>query len=226
MHYYTRRLTVVLAMGLVLTGCAAKSTPIPQVTPTPTIEPTDTPTDTPLATATPLPTATPVPTDTPTPTVGPSLTPVPAGGDPTTCTGWATYGPTFQQAATKVKFDVYCGVLPSGWHLQSLGWTTPKGSKGVVTVSYADKNNKLLVTVDEGQYCTDASASSYCISATDTALGSVSFGQLSGTSYQVAAGKYRTNVSNTGYGYRVTTTGISQASFAAISAAFVKVAKP
>ena len=226
MHDYARRLAVVLAMGLVLTGCtAAKSTPIPQVTltPTPTVEPTDTPaapTDTPLATDTPAATPTPAPTDTLAPT------PAPPGGDPTKCTDWAKFATTFQQAVAKVKFDVYCGVMPSAWHVNGISWTTPRGSKGVVTVTYADKHNKLIVTVDEGQYCTDSSASSYCVSSTDTPLGSVSFGTLSGNSYQVSAGVYRTNVSFTGYGYRVTTTGLSQASFEAISAAFVKVAKP
>ena len=222
MHMSMRRVAVALAIGLTLAGCnAAKSTtPAVLVTPPPVATPTEAPTDTPLATETPLATATPAPTVSPSET--PTVTPTPVAGDPTTCTQWTTYEALFKQAVAKVKFDVYCGVVPSGWHTQNLSWALPKGSIGQLTVTYANKKNTATITVGEGDFC--AGDSSCWSSASD--LGAATFGTLSGSLKLVATGRYGVYVNaGTPKGYRITSTGLSQSAFTAIAAAMVKIPK-
>jgi hypothetical protein len=219
MHTYKRHLAVVLAIGLVLTGCnAAKGTPIPQVTPSlaPTLEPTETPTATPLATDTPLASATVAPTATPTEVATP--TPGVPGGDPTTCTSWSvgTTAATFTSAVAKVKFDVYCGVMPSGWHLSTMSWSQPKGSAGQLTVTYANKTKTASVTLSEGDFC------SGCAWVDVSDLGSASFGSMSATLKLRVAGQYALYV-NPGatIQYQANSTGLSQSAFTAITAALL-----
>jgi hypothetical protein len=226
MHMSMRRVAVALAIGLTLAGCnAAKSTtPAGLVTPSPVATPTEAPTDTPLATETPLATATPAPTPTPTvsPSEAPIATPTPVAGDPTTCTQWTTYGAEFQKAAATVKFDVYCGVVPSGWHTQSLIWALPKGSIGQLTVTYANKKKTATISVGEGDFCAGDPS---CWSSTSD-LGAATFGTLSGSLKLVATGQYGVYV-NAGApkAYKITSTGLSQSAFTAIAAAMVKIPK-
>ena len=223
MRKYTRHFAVALAIGLVFTGCtAAKPSAIPQLTPTlsPTIEPVETPTDVAIATDTPLATDTPVvtaaPTDTPTPA------PIVAGGDPTTCTSWSTgtTSATFTSAAKKVKFDVYCGVMPSGWHLSSMTWSMPKGSIGQVVVVYSNKSKSATVTLSEGNFCNG------CAWVDMSDLGPASFATLPADLKLRDTGQYAMYVNpGANLQYQANSTGLSQSAFTTIAAGLVKVPK-
>ena len=225
MRKYTRQFAVALAIGLVLTGCnAAKPTVIPQLTPTPssTFEPAETPTDVAIATDTPLATATPAVTPTPTPTEGPTPTPAPIAGDPTTCTYWSinNTGTEFTNAAKAVKFNVYCGVMPSGWHISNMTWSQPKGTIGQLVATYANKSKTQTVTISEGNFCGG------CAWVDVSNLGSASFANMTATLKLRATGQYALYV-NPGatLQYQMTSTGISQATFVSIAAALVNVPK-
>lgn len=223
-----RRLVAVsLAAGLVFAGCnattpAATGTPLPIVTSTPTESPTEAPTETPSATQTPAASATATPTATPTaaPTAVPTGTPAVLAGDPTTCTAWSTSGAEFTKAATRVRFDVYCGVMPSSWHLSSMSWEMPHGSVGQLTATYANKNKTATVTLMEGNFCAG------CAWADISDQGTASFGTLGGSLHLRAAGQYALYVNpGANIQYQAVSKGLSQSAFTALTAAFVKVPK-
>jgi hypothetical protein len=216
-----------LAAGLVFAGCNA-GTPGATGTLPPLVSPTQAPTEgateTPASTPTPVPsaTATAAPTATPTiaPTAAPVATPTPVAGDPTACTGWSTSGTEFTKAATRVKFDVYCGVMPSSWHLSSMSWEMPHGSVGKLTATYANKNKSATITLSEGNFCAG------CAWVDVSNLGTASFGTLPATLKLRATGQYSLYVNPGGnIQYQAVSKGLSQSQFTALTAALVKVPK-
>jgi hypothetical protein len=184
----------------------------------PTEAPTETPTSTPPATATPAPPATATPTIAP--TAAHTAAPTPAAGNPTKCTAWSKIGSEFTKAANTVKFDVYCGVLPSGWRITSMSWEMPRGSVGRLTAIYANTTKTATVTLSEGNFCAG------CTWVDVSKLGAASFGTLPATLKVRSTGKYSLYVNPGGnIQYQAVSKGLSRAAFTAITAALVKLPK-
>jgi hypothetical protein len=235
-----------LVVAVALAGCSAASptpvynSPTPpetqtpiivDVSPTPTIAPmpSDTPTasavpaDSPAASTAPTPASTPTPAPTPTPAQTPtpaaSETPTPA---PTAtsraagCTGTAEHQAFFADAASKLGFDVYCAVLPSGWWFQAASYVLPDG--GYLEVEYKNASGADFV-LREGKWCPPDKA---CISP-GPLIGTASFGSLAGDLY----------LNNTTYTLQVGTSanpeylmvgsGMTQAQFTARAATLIVV---
>lgn len=186
----------------------------------------------PLATPTAVETATDIPTPAPSeiplpPTAVASATalvtdsPPPASSGPgSVCTGTQANQAFFVEAASKVRFDVYCAVLPSGWYLNSGDYKTASG--GQVTVQYKGPGGATL-EVAEGAYCT---TSPVACSAHVSSLGNASFGDLTGALVLTGASPvtYAIYVApGTQHGYAISGTGMGQSKFAAYAAAMVKV---
>jgi hypothetical protein len=210
-------------------GCSGSTpvvtgTPLPVASTAPTETPTEAPTETPAATPTPATSATPTPvvTPTPAPTVAPPVaTPQPIVGDPTTCTGWDTVGAEFTKAVARVRFDVYCGVMPSSWHVSSMSWELPHGSVGKLSVVYSNKSKTQTVTINEGNFCPG------CAYVDVSDLGSANFGNLPGTLKLRAAGQYSIYVNpGANIQYQAVSKGITQSAFTIMMANLVKISKP
>lgn len=73
-----------------------------------------------------------------------------------------------------VSWSIYCGVLPSGWFLQSGSYRAAGGGKLLVT--YKGPNGATLA-LSEGSFCTDGSG---CVPSGSDA-GDARFGSLDGT---------------------------------------------
>jgi hypothetical protein len=148
------------------------------VTPTPNVSTTGTP----GATFTLLPTL--APSVSPTPEASPSSTASPTAtvsAGPTSpaafCTGTPANQAFFLEAVTGVKFTVYCATkLGSGWGLAKSPQTTWSGNKsgGTVLVYYQYRSTAIRLEVCEGTFAaTDCSGNT-------GAIGTASFGGLSG----------------------------------------------
>jgi hypothetical protein len=124
--------------------------------------------------------------------------------------------------AKKLKFAVYCGHVPSGWHLASAS-DGDYGVKNWLTATYAGKSGAKIV-IQEGAFCT--SGGSAC-SPHDTSLGSAKFGNLDGGLYTLGPGLGYAIYVNAGTtsGYTATGTSVTQATFVKIVAAMVLVPK-
>jgi len=191
----------------------------------------------------PLPaTATPVPlffTDTPTPSLGPTPSPVPATPTPVVsptpspsvsasptppgaaCSGSADTQAFFVAEAKKLKFTVYCGHVPSGWHFESASDTY--GTHNKLTATYQGKSGAKVV-LQEGAFC--LSGASAC-SPHDTVIGSAKFGNLTGDLDSLGPGAGFAIYVNPGTtsGYTATGTSVSQSTFVQIAAALYLVPK-
>jgi hypothetical protein len=201
---YARRRVAVLVMALALAGCSStSSTPmVVIVTPTP-------------AASTPAPTPTIEPTPTVTPTETPSPTPSPTSAAEA-CTGTAENKAFFVDAASKLKFDVYCAVLPSSWWLDSGFYVVPDG--GYLNVEYKNAAGASF-TLREGAWCPPEKA---CI-AHGPAIGPAPFDGLAGTLH-LNAGTYTLEVGTwADPAYLMVGSGMSEAQFRAWAAALVKV---
>ena len=148
------------------------------VTPTPNVSKTGTPgaTFTPLPT--PKPSVSPTPKASPSPNASPTAT-VSAG--PTSpaafCTGSASNQAFFLEAATGVKFAVYCATkLGSGWGLANSPGTEWSGNKsgGTLLIYYQYRSTATRLEVCEGTF-----AATDCAGNTGV-IGTASFGGLSG----------------------------------------------
>ena len=219
------RLLVLVSAAAVATlavgGCnVAKSQPTTRViivTLPPTPDVTASPTPEAIATATASASATataPVP--------GPTAPPKAAAVPSTSCTGQSWDKTFWGNAAAVMKFDVYCNVLPSGWHIETNGGVYNGAHGGTVDVKWAGPSGKKL-EIKEGAFCkTDADTCSPHVSVIGTAI----FGDLLGSLDSVSGGGFAIYVSpGTGKGYTLTGSGMSQAAFVSIAAAVVKVAK-
>jgi hypothetical protein len=206
-----RRGAAVLAMALALAGCVG-------ATATPTPAASSTATSTPAATPTPAPTA----TIAATPTATEAVTPTPAAS-PTSaaaaCTGSAANQAWFVEAATKLPFDVYCAVLPSGWWLQSASYVLSSG--GFLEAEYKNAGGAGF-HLWEGAWCPPEKA---CI-AHGPQVATASFGGLAGTLH-LNTGAYTLEVGTWAHpAYLMAGSGMTQAQFVAWAAALHKVPKP
>jgi len=209
----------VTVVGLVVGGCtAAKSQPTPIVVVV-TASPAPSATHTPSVTPTPLPTppATPMESATPEPPTAPPVAPaVPA----TTCTGSADNQAFLADVASKMAWDVYCPVLPSGWYLTDGNYEQPNGGK--LKLLFTGPGGA-TIEVDEGSFClTDMTT---CAPSAGN-LGSANFGDLSGSLDSLPGGSLGIHVApGTNRAYTLIGMGVTQDSFVSIAAALVKVAK-
>ena len=226
-----RAIVAAAGLALALSACTAAGptpivkyqTPVPTPTGTPTAAPTPTPTQTPTPTPTDIPGGAGVPgasesavAATDTPTTEPTPT-GPAGG----CSGSVKNQAFFADAANKVPFAVYCGVMPGGWYFGTA--SDAYGSTGWVKATYSGPGGAQIV-IQEGAFCT--SGSSAC-SAHDSVLGSANFGDLNGTldSLGPNAGFAIYVSAGTAHGYTATGTNVSQGTFVSIAGALIKVPK-
>jgi hypothetical protein len=209
-----------LILSLALVGCQASTTtptptgtPVPTDTPTPAPTPTVAPTPTPTPAATPTDTATPAPTLSPTPTAAPSL--------PTSvalCTGSSSIKQTFADQIPKLKFDLYCPVLPAGWSVVTVAWNYKAPG---LQAHYKTKAGYTL-NVWEGNVC--SLSPNPCTGVWDPDIGPQAFGPLTGD-MSGSAGHWSTLVltANPKVLYTITGDGMSQAAFASYSAAMHKI---
>ncbi|MFL5681328.1 MAG: hypothetical protein ACJ77B_12085 [Chloroflexota bacterium] len=158
-------LLVVLALVLV-TACAGE-TPA-------TARPTARPASTPAAASNDTDVASDAPTDEPSvdpgdepsvdpgddpsvdPGTDPDLSPEPsdaAGYGATACTGTDDNRLFFETVASKVHWDVYCAVLPAGWHVVTGSYRLAGGGK--VEIAYKGPGGA-RIELHEGAFCTDS----------------------------------------------------------------------
>jgi hypothetical protein len=224
----------VLFSSLGLAGCRFGNSPTPEkiyVTPSPTATPEETPTPEPTATpeetGSPEATATPEETPTPEPTATPTelVTPPPGGYFPaSSCTGRADQQTDFiAPTAAGLRWDLYCGVLPTGWWLDSGNWA---GNAVDITYKANPKTaSGPAVRLDEGP-CVGSKGG--CLPAGATEIGSANYGDRAGTLYSLAGDP-------SGYTFAIHVSGspeylirgraLSQSNFVAIAGALIKVAK-
>jgi hypothetical protein len=210
-------LALALAVMVALAGCTgAAATPqtiyltLPPAAETPTPEPTPEPTPSPEPTSTPEPTPPPSPTSSPT---------SPAAA----CTGTAEHQAYFVNAASVLKFDVYCAALPRGWWLQGSEFDQRNG--GRLIVFYTNSSSDLIQLV-QGRFCDDMST---CLDGFMSTIGPAAFGDRAGTlrQYSPAPPVYGVVVSpHNAPAYGIFGMNVSQASLVSIAAALVKVPKP
>ena len=172
---------------------------------TPTAAPTPTPAPTQATSA--------APTETPTPTPTPSATPTSPAA---TCTGSDTNRAFFVDSAAKLKFPVYCAVLPKGWYLKSATYQLTNG--GYFEAVYTNKTKQVKLV--EGNYCNTAPN---CTLAGPITTGSL--GGLSGTLYSTTYGFFLLDKQNPNPSYGLQATGLTQAETLSYGAALYKVPK-
>jgi hypothetical protein len=214
--------SVLVLAAAALSACTAASPTAVYVYATPapatgTPLETDTPTanDTSVETDTATPEPTPTVTGTPSASLSASPTPIGAG-----CSGSADNQAWFVgEAKHLTKFTMYCGHLPSGWHLSSANDNYNKG--GWLVVTYSGPSGAKL-TLQEGAYCL-TSASACAPSASD--IGPSNFADLNGELYGLSGGSgYAVYVNpGTSQAYAATGTKVSQAALVSIANALVKV---
>jgi hypothetical protein len=213
----------IAVVALAVSACTASAKPTviyKYLTPAPsdTALPTDSATPTAVATDTSIVPATPTPVVSvaPTPTQSPSPTPPGAG-----CSGTADTQAFFVAEAKKLKFALYCGHVPTGWHFASASDTY--GTKNKLVATYAGKSSAKIV-IQEGAFCT--TGASAC-SPHDTSLGTAHFGDLSGGLYTLGPGAGFAIYVNPGTtsGYTATGTNVTQSTFVSIVAALILVPK-
>jgi hypothetical protein len=215
-----RRTVVVLGIAGLLAGCTSSTattppTAAPTTAPTAVVTeaPTTAPTTAPTATPTAAPTATSAATDTPVP-----ASPTPAPTSPVAaCTGNAANKAFILEAASKLKFAVYCAVLPSTWWIQTGKYTLPNG--GTFELDYKNAAGATLV-VQEGAFCPE------CAIAADHHYGAAAFGDLAGDFWSLLDTWIMVVGPMSSPKYMLNGRGMTKANFMAWSAAFVKVPKP
>ena len=212
----------VLALAVsACTAAAPKTTTIYEyVTPSPATgspSPFDTPSSADIPTDTPVP-ATPTPFVSVAPTLSPSPSPTPPGA---ACSGTADTQAFFVAETKKLKFAVYCGHVPTGWHFTTA--SDSYGTKNKLTATYSGKSSAKIV-IQEGAFC--LAGASAC-SPHDTSVGSAKFGDLDGGLYTLGPGLGYAIYVNPGTtsGYTATGTNVTQATFVKIVAAMVLVPK-
>ena len=212
-----------------LSACSSAQSTIVVATPTP--EPTPivvavnpTPVSTPTDNATVAPTATPAATPAATPTATPAATPTPTAtpsATPTspalTCTGNDNNRAFFVESAVKLKFDVYCAILPKGWYMGSAKYELNNG--GYFEAVYLNKAGNQVKLV-EGNFC-DIAATCAVVSP----ITSASFGDLSAQLYDTGASLLVAAKFGTKPAYGMHTVGATQADTLAWAAALYKVPK-
>src|SRR4051812_32569158 len=89
------------------------------------------------------------------PGTDPDLSPEPsdsAGYGATACTGTDDNRAFFETVASKVKWDVYCAVLPAGWHVATGSYRLAGGGK--LEIAYKGPGGA-RIELHEGAFCTD-----------------------------------------------------------------------
>ncbi len=209
-------LGAVLTVSLALVACQGPSaTPEPTATAEPTATPTPTQAPTPTATPTAAPTPTPAPIPTPTakPTPAPTL---PAGVLP--CTGSSTIKQWLANQVSKLKFTLYCAVLPAGWSVVNM--TYDYGAGGLQ--AHYKNGAGYKIDVWEGNVC--GIQPNPCTGFWAPDLGSQAFGPLTGD--MAGSGGMWTVVvdtSNPKVMYTITGEGMTAAAFRTYSAAMHKI---
>jgi len=207
-----RRLTI-LAMALVVAGCASTA-PTPQTIYV-TLPPGETATPTAEPTAQPMPSPTEEPSPAESPSGSPSGPPAsPAAG----CTGSEAHKAYFVQAAKDLPWDVYCAVLPSDWWLQEAHYHR---ADEYLFVLYRNSAGMEAVLVG-GRLC---DVLSNCLDWYPT-IGPASFDGLDGTIRHVEGGYGVIVGPHSIPGYVFGSADLSQAKVAEYAAAVIKVPKP
>jgi hypothetical protein len=201
------------ATATAVVGCTASSSPqVIYVTPPPTpviIYVTITPAPTPTPEATPSPMATPAATPIPTPS------PIPTSRA-AACTGTAENKAFFAEAAAKLKFAVYCAVLPKGWWVKEGEYNSASG--GRLTVAYTNKAGD-KIAVDEGAWCTTGKAT--C--GGPFVVGTAPFDGLAGELLQLGPNWVVTVNLGATPAYSIAGYGVTKAQILAYAAAMVRV---
>jgi hypothetical protein len=211
---------VALVAALIVSGCGfRKPQPTPIVgyaTPSPTATASEPPAVEPSPSAAPTETAGASPTPAPTATPRPFASAVAS----TVCTGSATNQQFFADTAKALPWDVYCGVVPSGWYFFSANYEQPGG--GWLKATYHGPSGA-QISISEGAFCVpDAVA----CAPSAAVVGAASFGDLPGSLVTLSGGGFAIYVApGTARGYTITGSGLTQESFVAIAAALARVAK-
>lgn len=207
---------VALVAALTVSGCGfSKSQPSPvyvYVTPPPTAPPSESPTLAP----TPSDGSAASPTPAPTPTPRPAASAV----APTACTGSATNQQFFADTAKALSWDVYCGVVPSGWYFFSANYEQPGG--GWLKATYKGPGGS-QISISEGAFCVPDPVA---CAPSKSVIGTAYFGDLQGSLVTLADGGFAVYVApGTARGYTIAGSGVTQPEFTAIAEALAKVSK-
>lgn len=156
------------------------------------------------------------------PVVSPTPTPEPSNWHmPMDCTGEADGPGSFKAASMSATFDVYCAVLPAGWHRESMS-----GDDQVVTaltVVYRGPNGETFA-LTEGDLC--ALGADACATG-GTKLGNAMFGDRDGQLVGAPPGAdYALYVApGQSPSWKATGKGMTVESFRALTGALIMVAK-
>jgi hypothetical protein len=209
----------VAAVSLALGGCVpGRSQPTPIVV---MLTPSPAPPSTPAPTATPEPTPIETPTEVPSPTESPAPTaPIVHAMPASFCTGTSHNQAFWAEAASKVSWDVYCLVLPSGWILKTGSYAT--GAGGKITTTYKGPSGAIL-ELNEGNFC--FGAADIC-GPSATTVGPVFLADLPATLVTLPGGGNAIYVApGTTRAYLLSGTGISQQTLLSFAAALSKVSR-
>ncbi len=192
------------------TASPAKTPPAsPAKTPRPT-KPPPTPTDEPTAS----------PGETPTEPASPSASPSahPSSGSAGACTGTSANRDFYVALADAVAWDVYCAVLPTGWHVDTGDYHLSKG--GQLDITYKGPNGARL-ELQEGAFCGGADG---CLPAGGTP-GSASFGGRDARLVDLGGGKLAVVTGDPGIAWQATGTNLDAATLTGFTAALALVAR-
>ena len=219
-----RHAVVGMAVAAALAGCTGSTATVPPpaattpaATPVATTAPTQAPTIAPTAAPTAAPTVAPTVAPTAAPTATPTAAPTAAPTSPAAmCTGKDNNKAFIAEVATKLKFNVYCAVLPSTWWVSGGGYTLPSG--GTLELDYANAAGAKIV-IQEGNFCPE------CAIAADHHYGAAPFDGLSGDFWSLTDTWIMVVGPMANPTYLMTGHGMSKAIFLAWAAAVVKVPK-
>lgn len=125
------------------------------------------------------------PTITPTGTAEPTSEPTASAGPPgyaTECSGNSANRSFFADVAAVVAWDVYCGVVPDGWFVESGNYRLRDG--GQLTIAYRGPDGSRL-ELREGAFCVDGSCA-----PSGQASGTGAFGDRTGSFVDLEGGGY------------------------------------
>jgi hypothetical protein len=196
----------------------AAKTPVPtdEATPEETMpaEETSTPEETPEATPEETPEGTPSEEPSATPEASPTASP--SAGPAAACSGTANNRDFYATLASSVTWDVYCAVLPSGWHVSTGSYSQRSG--GRLTIAYKGPGGATL-ELKEGAWCAGASD---CPPAGGTP-GGASFGGMSARLTDLGGAHFAVIAGDANVAWQASATGLDADTLTALTAAFALV---
>jgi hypothetical protein len=149
------------------------------------------------------------------------LTATPSLADSSACTGRQPSSEFFSLASRDLPFNVYCGVMSTGWYVSWGRYTFDNG--GQLTVTYTGPHDETLYLY-EGLRCTPAGSG--CPPEGDV-IGPANFGDLPGSMYSLGSSDGYVVYSDAGPSgqYKLVGSGVSQTDLLTIASRLVRIGR-